>query len=115
MSWFRTCLSNSPVGGRERLDQLLLSRGQDTPQPDHEKIPDQVRVDVFGAPPHVFLFESTDPFGDGSFDFSLCFHLTSNAAALAMATQGFMIPKRGETIELLPLLKGVQYTCRMTR
>ena len=108
MSWFRTCLSNSPVGGRERLDQLLLSRGQDTPQPDHEKIPDQVRVDVFGAPPHVFLFESTDPFGDGSFYFSLCFHLTSNAAALAMATQGFMMPKRGETIELLPLLKGVQ-------
>src|SRR6266851_1989662 len=31
-------------------------------------------VNVLGPSSHVILFEATDPFADGGFDFSLCFH-----------------------------------------
>ena len=63
-----------PLLGRERLDQMLFGRGQDALEADHEKIIDQVCVDVFGPPAHVLLLEATDPFTDGGFDFPLRFH-----------------------------------------
>jgi hypothetical protein len=33
-----------------------------------------MRADVLGPAAHVFLFEATHSFADGSFDFPLCFH-----------------------------------------
>ena len=55
----------------ERLDQLLLGGSQDALKAHDEQIADQVGVDVFGSPAHVFLLEATDPVADGGFDFSL--------------------------------------------
>ena len=63
-----------PLLGRQRLDQLLFGRGQDALEADHEKVADQVGVNVLGPPAHVFLFKARHPFADGGFDFSLCFH-----------------------------------------
>jgi hypothetical protein len=63
-----------PLLGRQRLDQLLFGRGQDALEADHEKVIDQVGVDVLGPAAHVFLFKATDPFADGGFDFPLGFH-----------------------------------------
>ena len=73
--WVRTCLSRSlPFLGRERLDQVLLGRGQDALEADDEQIADQVGADVLGSPAHVVLLEAADPFANGGFDFSLRFH-----------------------------------------
>jgi hypothetical protein len=59
---------------RQRLDQLLLGRRQDTLEPDDEEIADPVAANVLGSPAHVFLFEARDPCADGGFDFPLCPH-----------------------------------------
>src|SRR5438132_1194149 len=53
---------------------LLLRRGQNALEANHEEIAEQVGVNVLGSPPHVFLFEAGDPFADGGFYFPLCFH-----------------------------------------
>jgi len=37
---------------------------------DHEKVPDQVGVDILGPAAHVLLLKATEPVADGGFDFS---------------------------------------------
>ena len=49
----------SALLGRQRLDQLLFGRRQDALEADHEKVTDQVGVDVLGPAAHVFLLEAT--------------------------------------------------------
>ena len=44
--------------GRKRLDELLLGRGQNALQADHEKIAEQVGVNILGATAHVVLLEA---------------------------------------------------------
>ena len=74
--WVRTCLSKSlPFSAGQRLDQMLLGRGQDALQADHEEIIDQVGANVLGPASHIFLLEARDPFADGGFDFALGFHV----------------------------------------
>src|SRR3989304_5499225 len=64
----------SSLLGWERCDQLLFCHGQDTLEPDDEKIADQVSVNILGPPTHVILFKAGDSFAHGRFDFSLCLH-----------------------------------------
>ena len=57
--WVRTCFEQVPaLLGRQRLDQVLLGRGQDALEADDEQVADQVGVDVLGPAAHVFLLES---------------------------------------------------------
>ena len=44
--------------GRKRLDQLLLGGGQNALQADHEKIAQQVGVNILGTPAHIVLLEA---------------------------------------------------------
>ena len=60
-----------PLLGRERLDQMLLGGSQNALKADHEEIPEQVGMDVLGAPAHVILLEATHPFTNSGFDLSL--------------------------------------------
>ena len=53
---------------------MLVGRGQDPPEADHEQIADQMGVNILGSPAHILLFETADPFADGGFDFALCSH-----------------------------------------
>jgi hypothetical protein len=57
-----------PPFGWKRLGQLLLGFGQNASEANHEKIAEQVDVDVLGAPADVILLEATDSLADGSFD-----------------------------------------------
>src|SRR5690242_9831618 len=70
----------SPLLGRQRLDQLLLGRGQDALEADDEEFADQVGVDLLGTPAHVFLLEIAHPLADGGFDLSLRLHGFSRAS-----------------------------------
>ena len=56
--------------GLERLDQMLLGRGQNSFESDHNEITDQVGMDSLGAAAHVFLFKVAHALGDGCLDFS---------------------------------------------
>jgi len=60
--------------GMERLDQLLFGRRQDAAEAHHEKIANEVGVDLLGAAAHVLLFEAADPFADCGLDLALCLH-----------------------------------------
>ena len=64
----------SPLFGRQRLDQVLFGGGQDALEANHDKIIDQVRVDIFGPAAHVLLLEAAHPLADGGFDFPQRFH-----------------------------------------
>src|SRR5205814_1594757 len=58
----------------QRLDQLLLGSGQDALKAHYEQIADQVGVNIFGPPAHVFLLEASHPVADGGLNFALGFH-----------------------------------------
>jgi len=64
----------SALLAREGRDQVLFGGSQDALEPDHEKLADEVGVDVLGPPAHVLLFKAADPCTDGGFDLSLRFH-----------------------------------------
>ena len=38
---------------------------------DQQQIAEEMRVNAFGAAPHVILLEATDPIANGGFDFAL--------------------------------------------
>ena len=59
-----------PLLGPERLDQVLLSGGQNAFQADHEKIAEQVGVNILGAVAHALLRKAAHSPADGGFDFS---------------------------------------------
>ena len=42
---------------------------------DHQNIIDQVGANVLGTAAHVVLLKAANPFTDGGFDFTLCFHV----------------------------------------
>ena len=65
-----------PLLGRKRFDEMLLGRGQHALKADHEEIAEQVGENVLRSAAHVVLLEATDPFANGGFDFSLCFHVS---------------------------------------
>jgi hypothetical protein len=60
--------------GWQRLDQVLLRRGQDAIEAHHNQIIDEERVNLLGTAPHVFLLEAAHALRDGTLDFSLSFH-----------------------------------------
>jgi hypothetical protein len=64
----------SALFGRQLLDQLLFGCGQHAVEADHEKVTDQVGVNVLGSPAHLILFKTADSVADGGFDFSLALH-----------------------------------------
>ena len=59
-----------PFLGRERLDQLLFSGGQNALKADYEQVTEQVGVDVLGTPAHVVLLKATNSFTNSGFEFS---------------------------------------------
>ena len=65
----------APFFNRQRGHQMLLGGSQNTLQPNHQQIANQMRTDVLGPPAHVFLLEMGNPLADGSFDLSLCLQL----------------------------------------
>jgi hypothetical protein len=50
---------------------LLLGSGQYPLEPDHEKITEQVGVDLLRTPAHVILLKAADALADGGFDLAL--------------------------------------------
>ena len=58
----------------ERRDQLLFCHSQNAFESNHEKITDQIRVDILGSATHVFPFKACDSLAYSGFDFSVCFH-----------------------------------------
>ena len=75
INWVLTCLSRSlPFSAGSDLTSCCSAAVRTPLEADHEQIADQMGVNILGAPAHVFLFEAADPFADGGFDFSLCFH-----------------------------------------
>ncbi len=63
-----------PRSTRERLDQLLFGRRQHAVEADHQKVADEMGVDVLGATAHIILLKAADPFADSRFDLALRLH-----------------------------------------
>ena len=88
--------------GRHGLDQVLLRGGQDALESDHQKIPEQVDVNVLGAPAHVFLFKVADAFANGRFNLALCFHKKLEYAIISSGRPGLTDwDKKKVSIDLL--------------
>ena len=64
----------SALLAREGRDQVLFGGAQDALEPDHEKVADEVDVDVLGSTAHVVLLKVAEAFRDGGLDFTLGFH-----------------------------------------
>jgi hypothetical protein len=78
-----------PFLGRQRLDQLLFSGGQNAFKADHEEITEEMGVNTLGTPAHVVLLKMTNSFRNSGFDLSQCSHRDAHQHPL---TTG--IPKR---------------------
>ena len=73
--WVRTCFSKSrPFSAGSDLTKCCSAAVKTPWRRTTRKIPEQVGVDVLGAPAHVILLEATDSLADGSFDLSLGSH-----------------------------------------
>jgi hypothetical protein len=60
--------------GRQRLNEMLLGRGENTFQANDEQVIDEVGTDMFRTATHEFLLETRHPFTDGRLNFAECFH-----------------------------------------
>ena len=63
-----------PILSRKRLDEMLFGGSQYALKADHEEITEQVGANVLRSSAHVILFEATNSFTNGGFDFSLGLH-----------------------------------------
>jgi hypothetical protein len=53
---------------------MLLGGGQDALKTHDDEITEKVGANILRTPAHVILLEAADPFANGRFDFSVCFH-----------------------------------------
>ena len=53
---------------------MLLGRSQDSLEPDHDQIVDQMGANILGTPTHVLQLESTHALANGSLDLTLRLH-----------------------------------------
>src|ERR1043165_141385 len=53
---------------------MLFGRGQNPFKSHQQEIVNEMGVDVFGPPAHVFLFEARHALADGGFDLSKSLH-----------------------------------------
>ena len=68
-----------PSRPRKRLDEVLIGGGQNAMQSHHEQVIQQMRPDLLGPAPHVFLLASSDAFKRRP-QFPLRFHRKLTAA-----------------------------------
>jgi hypothetical protein len=81
-----------PLIGRQRLHQVLFSRGQNAREADRDEVADEVRVNVLGPSAHVVLFEAVDRLADGGFELTLGFHAAPRYVAVPISALRPRIP-----------------------